>query len=175
MRYNIALTILAAIACALILTSCDTDIDFFVGGGAKFFERRDDGRNLSKELKAKGYTMSNFFESELTDFSLTPGEKFGFLTAEDGAIPVSQGREYFPIASKMATTHLNADNDAGFFLMIESSQIDWGGHANDANYIITEMIEFDKVIGEVLDFAEADGNTLVIVTADHDLALAAHS
>jgi len=128
----------------------DTDIDFFVGGGAKFFERRDDGRNLSKELKAKGYTMSNFFESELTDFSLTPGEKFGFLTAEDGAIP------------------LNADNDAGFFLMIESSQIDWGGHANDANYIITEMIEFDKVIGEVLDFAEADGNTLVIVTADHE-------
>ena len=112
--------------------------------------------------------MSNFFESELTDFSLTPGEKFGFLTAEDGAIPVSQGREYFPIASKMATTHLNADNDAGFFLMIESSQIDWGGHANDANYIITEMIEFDKVIGEVLDFAEADGNTLVIVTADHE-------
>jgi len=80
----------------------------------------------------------------------------------------SDFREYFPIASKMATTHLNADNDAGFFLMIESSQIDWGGHANDANYIITEMIEFDKVIGEVLDFAEADGNTLVIVTADHE-------
>ena len=52
--------------------------------------------------------------------------------------------------------------------MIEGSQIDWGGHANDSDYIISEMIEFDKAIGVVLDFAKEDGETLVIVTADHE-------
>ena len=52
--------------------------------------------------------------------------------------------------------------------MIEGSQIDWGGHDNDPEYIITEMIEFDKVIGKVLEYAKKDGNTLVVVTADHE-------
>ena len=52
--------------------------------------------------------------------------------------------------------------------MIESSQIDWGGHANDDAYIKTEVIDFNETIGRVLDFAEADGETLVIVTADHE-------
>jgi alkaline phosphatase len=52
--------------------------------------------------------------------------------------------------------------------MIEGSQIDWGGHANDAEYIRQELMDFDAAIGKVLDFAEKDGNTLVIVTADHE-------
>lgn len=52
--------------------------------------------------------------------------------------------------------------------MVEGSQIDWGGHANDAAYAINEMIDFDKAIGAALDFAEKDGNTLVIITADHE-------
>jgi len=52
--------------------------------------------------------------------------------------------------------------------MIEGSQIDWGGHANDSKYIISEMLEFDGVIRQALDFAKRDGNTLVLVTADHE-------
>ena len=52
--------------------------------------------------------------------------------------------------------------------MIEGSQIDWGGHANKSDYIITEMLDFDKAIGKVLDFAKKNGETLVIVTADHE-------
>lgn len=67
-----------------------------------------------------------------------------------------------------AIERLDFQNDNGYFLMIEGSQIDWGGHANDSDYLISEMIEFDKVIGEVLDYAEKDGNTLVIITADHE-------
>ena len=60
------------------------------------------------------------------------------------------------------------NNCAGFFIMTEGSQIDWGGHENDSNYIVQEVKDFSKVIGEVLDFAEKDGNTLVVVTADHE-------
>jgi alkaline phosphatase len=52
--------------------------------------------------------------------------------------------------------------------MVESAQIDWGGHGNDASYLIAEMLDFDKTIGKVLDFADRNGETLVVVTADHE-------
>ena len=52
--------------------------------------------------------------------------------------------------------------------MIEGSQIDWGGHANDTEYIISEVQDFDRAIGEILDFAKENKETLVIVTADHE-------
>src|SRR5690606_39950034 len=51
---------------------------------------------------------------------------------------------------------------------VEGSQNDDGGHANNTNRVTEEMLDFDKVIGEVLSFAEKDGNTLVIITADHE-------
>jgi alkaline phosphatase len=52
--------------------------------------------------------------------------------------------------------------------MVEGSQIDWGAHDNDTEYVVEEMLDFDKAIGAVLDFARQDKNTLVIVTADHE-------
>ena len=52
--------------------------------------------------------------------------------------------------------------------MVEGSQIDWGGHSNLAWYIVDEMLDFDKSIGQVLKFAAKDGETLVIITADHE-------
>jgi alkaline phosphatase len=52
--------------------------------------------------------------------------------------------------------------------MIEASQIDWGGHANNLDRVTSEFIEFNATIKEALEFAKNDGNTLVIVTADHE-------
>ena len=52
--------------------------------------------------------------------------------------------------------------------MIEGSQIDWGGHQNDSEYIISETLDFDNTIKKMLDFAEKDNNTLVLITADHE-------
>lgn len=52
--------------------------------------------------------------------------------------------------------------------MIEGSQIDWAGHANYADTLIDETLDFDKAVGRVLDFAQKEGHTLVIITADHE-------
>jgi len=52
--------------------------------------------------------------------------------------------------------------------MIEGSQIDWGGHDNNLDYITEEMVDFDNAVGKVLDFAKKNRETLVIVTADHE-------
>jgi alkaline phosphatase len=83
-------------------------------------------------------------------------------------LPVAKGRgDYLPKATALGIQFLNKDN-ANFFLMVEGSQVDWGGHANDSDYLISELIDFDDAVGKALDFAKKDGNTLVIVTADHE-------
>jgi len=80
----------------------------------------------------------------------------------------AKGRgDFLPNATELGIQFLNKDN-SNFFLMVEGSQIDWGGHANDSDYLISELIDFDNAIGKALDFAKRDGNTLVIVTADHE-------
>lgn len=147
----------------------NTEIDFFIGGGLKHFYRRDkDDRNLIKELEAKGYMMSDYFKHDLIDVQPDSTLNFGYLTSDEEPIPTAQGRDYLPLAAKMAYPFLTDHSEEGFFLMIEGSQIDWGGHANNTNYIITEFLEFNQVIQSAYDFAKADGNTLVIVTADHE-------
>ena len=60
------------------------------------------------------------------------------------------------------------DSPKGFFMMAEGSQIDYGGHANNLAQVITENADFDRMVGDALRFADADGETLVIVTADHE-------
>ncbi len=150
-----------------------TEIDFFVGGGKKFFDRREkDERNLYQELENKGYFVSDYFKKDFDKINPNPsGPNFAYFTSDVDPLPVSQGRDYLNDASKKACSFLSErakNKEQGFFLMIEGSQIDWGGHANNSDYIISEMIDFDETIGSILDFAEADGNTLVIVTADHE-------
>jgi len=62
---------------------------------------------------------------------------------------------------------LAKDKD-GFFLMVEGSQIDWAGHKNDGTNVVSEVVDFDDAVGAGLDFAEQNGETLVIITADHE-------
>ena len=145
-----------------------SDIDFFAGGGTKFFNKRKDGKNLLEELKSKGFEIDT---TALGDFAgIKHYSKIGYLLAENHMDPVAKGRgDFLPKATELGIQFLNKDADnSNFFVMIEGSQIDWGGHANDAEYLISELIDFDDAIGKALDFAEKDGNTLVIVTADHE-------
>ena len=145
-----------------------SDIDFFAGGGTKFFNKRKDGKNLLEELKAKGFGIDT---TALGDFAgIKQYSKMAYLLAEEHMDPVAKGRgDFLPKATELGIQFLNKDTDnSNFFMMIEGSQIDWGGHGNDADYLISELIDFDDAIGKALDFAKKDGNTLVIVTADHE-------
>jgi len=62
---------------------------------------------------------------------------------------------------------LLSQNENGFFLMVEGSQIDWLAHANDAGGIIAEFLAFDNAVGAALEFAKKDGNTTVVILSDH--------
>ena len=146
----------------------NSNIDFFIGGGKKYFDsRKMDDRNLLTEMENKGYQISDWIKEDIDKVKITK-DKFIYLTANDQPLTAEQGRDYLPKASKMACNFLKKRSDKGFFMMIEGSQIDWGCHAGNTNYIVNEMLDFNKTIGEVLEFAKRDGNTLVIVTADHE-------
>jgi len=146
-----------------------TELDFMVGGGLKFFNRRKtDKRNLFTELSAKGYQWSTYQDNKLAETNPSPTHPFGWFSAEEDPGSATIGRDYLPLAAKMAVDFLSKRSEKGFFLMLEGSQIDWACHANDAQRMIDEMLDFDRAIGEILRFAEDDGNTLVILTADHE-------
>ncbi len=140
-------------------------VNFFAGGGIKFFAKRLDQKNYLDTLTEKGFFVDTLgLGSKKLEFN----KKYAFLPAQDAMPKMQDGRgDFLPRATQMALDHLSQDED-GFFLMVEGSQIDWGGHANDADYVIQETLDFDKTIGLVLDFAKNDKNTLVIVTADHE-------
>ncbi len=146
-----------------------TDIDLLIGGGYKYFnEQRKNEQSLLPKLEKKGFTISSMAKEELGDIRLSTVAKLAYFTANDSPIPEATGRDYLPKASIIAANFLNRSKKQGFFLMIEGSQIDWGGHANDTKYIISEVKDFDKAIGKILAFAKKDKETLVIVTADHE-------
>lgn len=140
-----------------------TDVDVVIGGGRKYFEKRKDGLNLLDSLRKKGYRV----HSDLTLDGVNKG-KLVALYAEENPIKVMEGRGDALLYSAKKSLELLSQNKKGFFVMIEGSQIDWGGHANDADYAITEMVDFDKSIGYALDFAAKNKETLVIITADHE-------
>lgn len=146
-----------------------TDVDLLIGGGKKYFNRRTtDSINLIEVLKNRDYLVQDYFDQDLNTWQFPLGQKLAFFTADGDPEKQSKGRNYLPQATAKSIAFLNQASSKGFFLMVEGSQIDWGGHDNDANYIISEMLDFDKSIKEALDFATADQNTLVVITADHE-------
>ncbi len=140
-----------------------TDIDVFIGGGKNNFDDRNDGLNLLDSLKNKGYSIIDN-ERDIMKFS---GDKLAGFIADGHPKGISErGNVLVPSTTK--AIEILSKNENGFFLMIEGSQIDWAAHDNDAGELIKEIADFDKAIGEALKFAEKGGNTLVIVTADHE-------
>ena len=145
----------------IALQMSTSPIDYFIGGGKKHFIKRKDKRNLIKEMS--DYDIS----SSLKRFDNSTSSKIGCFTNNDEPVRFSQGRVSLKDAVQSVLNKLDRDQKP-FFLMVEGSQIDWGGHANELDYIISEFSDFDAAIQTVLDFTVDHPNTLVIVTADHE-------
>jgi alkaline phosphatase len=143
-----------------------TSLDCFIGGGEHDFIDRPDRKNLEDSLKNAGYLIRRGLS--FRRLPLDGSRPFMLFTDEREPGTASAGRRYLPQAAEVACHFLKKRSDKGFFLMIEGSQIDWGGHANDRHWLRAEMEDFDTTIKKVLQFAALDGETLVIVTGDHE-------
>ena len=134
---------------------------FLSGGGTKYWSGREDGVDLVGQARAKGYT---YVETKEEMMAVEEGPIIALMDEYELQPALDRG-DILPSAVQKALQVL--DNKKGFFLMIEGSMIDDGGHDNKAGKTMEEIFDFDRTLGLVLEWAEKDGETLVIVTADH--------
>lgn len=148
----------------------ESGVDILFGGGLSYFiprsqegsERKDDA-NLLAKLKGRMIVVTRSSELE----AITGCRNIAYLFTLRHPPRVKFRDMSLAELTSQALKHLSC-RKGGFFLMVEGSQIDWGGHQNDEDYIISELIDFDQAVGIGLDFAEENGSTLVIATSDHE-------
>ena len=133
------------------------------GGG------RTDGENLLKVLLDRGY---HFVETKDEMENVSSGKVWGLFAPNhmNAYIDRLQFSPEQPSLAEMtvkAIELLSEDKD-GFFLMVEGSQIDWAGHANDPIFMVTDFLEFDEAVRVAFDFARKDKNTLLLIFPDHN-------
>lgn len=149
----------------IALQLVESGIDVWMGGGGKYFTTRTDGRNLVDTLRMLGYVVTDDFDRVLA----AEGRLAAIM--DPGYMPSwKDGREgYLPAATAKALELLSElGKDKGFFVMIEGSQIDGGGHSNNIDKIFNETQDFDDAVGIAMDFADRNPGTLVLVVADHE-------
>lgn len=142
----------------------DSGVEVFLGGGLEYFGKdyRSDSLDLLAEFESAGYQILRNKE----DLTASGSDKLLGLFAEDG-MERAEGEPSSAAMISKALDILSTDED-GFFLMVEGSQIDWAGHGNNVDYLINEVRDFDEAVKAALDFAQKDGETLVVLTADHE-------
>jgi alkaline phosphatase len=132
-----------------------SNLNLFMGGGRTDFVN---------EFSKTNFTILN----ALQEVAKSKKEQIGYFLSDNGVPGVLAGRgNWLAEATKSGLEFLSAKNKP-FFLMVEGAQIDHNGHANNLAGIVTEGIDFDRAITEAIKFADKTGNTLVIVTADHE-------
>jgi alkaline phosphatase len=143
-------------------------IDVMLGGGTVHLNKRKDQEDLQKVVKNAGYQwIDNRSELLKTNATKIWGSFAEKSLAYDIDRPATRPSE--PSLAEMtgkAIQTLSKDED-GFFLFVEGSKIDWAAHNNDIIGMISDVLAFDEAVKEALEFAEKDGNTMVIAVTDH--------
>ena len=147
-------------------------VDLMLGGGTKYYVRED--RNLVEEFKAAGYQYSDDFAA-MNDLKQVPA--LGLFAEVGLPFALDENPTRLTQMTTKALDLLDDQNDKGFFVMIEGSQIDWCGHANDIACAMGEMDDFAKSIEQAKAYVDKNPDTLLVITADHStggLTLGAH-
>lgn len=137
--------------------------DILIGGGEEKFINRKDGKNLGAILTKKGYTFSTSWKA----IDTIQNEKFIVLNS-DAVVSKKNGRGNFLIKAFEKTQQTFSQTAKPFFIIEEGAQIDYGGHANDLEFVVRELLDFDQLIGKAMEFVDKNEETLLIVTADHE-------
>ena len=136
----------------------ETEVDVILGGGKKFWPD-----SLIAAYESRGGQYINNIDAPLES-----GKRLLGLFAEKALPPVHEGRD--PSTTEMARLALSKleENPNGYFIMIEESQVDWGGHSNSAEYIQGEMASLNELVDFALDYQIEHPEVLVVLTADHE-------
>ena len=140
----------------------NSEIDFFAGAGTKYF------MDSTGVYPFENYGIEINYNRLKKIKKPEPGNRYGFLLGTERMPTMLEGRKDFLTRATSIAVGFLSTGEVGYFLMVEGSQIDWAGHGNQVEYMITEVNDFERTVGAVLDYAEQNGETLVIVTADHE-------
>lgn len=137
--------------------------DVMFGGGTSYFIRKD--RNLVSEFQNAGFHYANNWDAlrqlnQLPALALLAPKELPSTIDNPEPSPLKQMTE--------KALDLVKSNEKGFVLMIEGSQIDWCGHANDITCAMAEMHDFSESIKVAKAFVDANPDTLLVITADHE-------
>lgn len=152
----------------------DLEFDVMMGGGNNYFDAkvRKDKKDVYAGFYAKGYQIVRNKQELLA----AKNDKPILGIFDEDAVPYSIDRinspelsAKIPTLAEMAQKAIDRmkDHKKGFVLQVESGKVDWAAHANDIAGLIHEQLAFDEAVKVAMDFAEKDGNTLVIITTDH--------
>lgn len=154
----------------------EAEVNVLLGGGENYFlpkgrqgchpesGKREDGRDLVAEAQKTGY-QTICRPEELAALQTSAHDRLLGLFADEG-----MPRPFQPSLAEMTRAALDvlSRDPEGFFLMVESGQIDWASHGNVAANAIRDTLALDEAVQIGLDFAESHPGTLLIVTADHE-------
>lgn len=138
------------------------NVDVLFGGGTQYFIRED--RNLVEEFKAKGFQYIDNYEQLATIEKEKP--VIGLFASV--GLPWSlddTNKHRLSTMAKAATAQL--ENKDGYFMLIEASQVDWGGHSNDIASAMSEMDDLAQTLIFLEQYVKQHPDTLVVLTADH--------
>ena len=106
--------------------------------------------------------------SSIDDLSSISNKKTLVIDPQAG-LSMQEGRgNWLSKAFDKTTASLSLNKSKQFFMMVEAAQIDYGGHANNIEYVVKEVIDFDALIGKAIQYADENKGTLVIITGDHE-------
>ncbi|UJL45840.1 alkaline phosphatase [Virgibacillus sp. NKC19-16] len=153
------------------------EVDVLLGGGKNNFLPESEGGNqesdnLIEQAEDQNYEFVETRDALLdSEIDIEDGEKLLGLFAGDALAPeMHRAETEEPSLAEMTESAIGSleEDEDGFFLMVEGSQIDWAGHANDAAWAMQDTAAFEAAVEEAIAFAEEDGETLVVVGGDHE-------
>lgn len=146
-------------------------LDVMLGGGLQYFTSEEQGGLAAGDLLAQAESQGYTFAGNATDLENVEGDRLLGLFADD-AMDTSYGEsgDDQPSLAQMTQTALDtlSQNDNGFFMMVEGSQIDWAGHANDAGWAMNDALAFEDAVETAQQFSEDNPDTLLVIAPDHE-------
>ena len=139
-------------------------LDLLAGSGNDYFEDpREDGYDLLTGIKANGFNYTN----DVLGINSIPG-KIICADKRMGEYAREETLGFLADITRESIAKLQSLSRKGFFLMVEGAKIDYAGHSDCLPASIIETLSFDLAVAEALKFADSNGETLVVVTADHE-------
>ena len=136
-----------------------SNVNVLFGGGAQYYTNP----KVKQTIEDNNYKYITKAD-ELDALNADDDKVLGMFAYDNMGAP-----DMAPSLMRMTSKALDMlDNDKGFFLMVEGSNIDTYESKCDMETTLGQMQDFDKAVDFVLKWAEEHPGTLVIVTADHE-------